>query len=59
MISHDYHEDGDVDHGDGDDHHEDGDADHEMVMIIMGMVMLIAMKMVDIVTNITCVGGLR
>ena len=23
----DYHEDGDVDHGDGDDHHEDGDAD--------------------------------
>ena len=29
MISHDYHEDGDVDHGDGDDHHEDGDADHK------------------------------
>ena len=45
MISHDYHEDGDVDHEGGDDHHEDGDAD--------------AMKMVNIVTNITCVGGLR
>ena len=42
---HDYHEDSDVDHEEGDDHPEDGDAD--------------SMKMVDIVTNITCVGGLR
>ena len=56
---HDYHEDSDVDHEQNDSHHGDSNVDHEEGDDHPEDGDADSMKMVDIVTNITCVGGLR